>query len=199
MTDSERGDIQETLEAHRGFLRQTARGLTDEQAALNPTVSALSLGGLIKHVSETERHWVDFILEGTQGLAGPTPASEWGPAQWQARADEFRMLPGETLAGLLADYAQVAARTDRLVMELPDLDVAHPLPRGAVVPDEQHPLGPPGLPAHRGRNRAACGARRHHPGDHRRGHHHVVTDRCSRADDSAGVIGPGRSGVAAGS
>jgi hypothetical protein len=40
----------------------------------------------------------------------------------------FRMLDGETLAGLLETYAQVARRTEELVAQLPDLDVAQPLP-----------------------------------------------------------------------
>jgi hypothetical protein len=38
------------------------------------------------------------------------------------------MLEGETLAGLLDAYEQVAARTDELVVSLPDLDMSHPLP-----------------------------------------------------------------------
>jgi hypothetical protein len=38
------------------------------------------------------------------------------------------MLPGETLAGLLEHYAEVARRTDDLVATLPDLDASHPLP-----------------------------------------------------------------------
>jgi Protein of unknown function (DUF664) len=32
------------------------------------------------------------------------------------------------LAGLLADYQQIALRTDELVVTLPDLDVSQPLP-----------------------------------------------------------------------
>jgi hypothetical protein len=40
----------------------------------------------------------------------------------------FRMLQGETLAGLLDDYETVARRTDELVVTLPDLDISHPLP-----------------------------------------------------------------------
>jgi hypothetical protein len=39
------------------------------------------------------------------------------------------MLPGETLAGLLDEYAQVARRTDETVTNLPDLDAEHPLPQ----------------------------------------------------------------------
>ena len=39
------------------------------------------------------------------------------------------MLPGETLAGVLAEYEDVARRTDELVAKLPDLNASHPLPR----------------------------------------------------------------------
>ena len=38
------------------------------------------------------------------------------------------MLEGETLAGLLEAYEQVALRTDELVAALPDLDATQPLP-----------------------------------------------------------------------
>ena len=38
------------------------------------------------------------------------------------------MMPGETLAGLLERYEEVARTTDELVATLPDLDVSHPLP-----------------------------------------------------------------------
>ncbi|GLW67611.1 hypothetical protein Arub01_58540 [Actinomadura rubrobrunea] len=48
---------------------------------------------------------------------------------WARRDAEFRLLPDETLAGVLADYAEVARRTDELVATLPDLDAAHPLPK----------------------------------------------------------------------
>ena len=43
-------------------------------------------------------------------------------------ADAFRMVNGETLAGLLERYDQVAAGTEELVRTLPDLDAAQPLP-----------------------------------------------------------------------
>jgi Protein of unknown function (DUF664) len=41
---------------------------------------------------------------------------------------QFRMLPGETLAGILEHYDEVARRTNELVASLPDLDSAHDLP-----------------------------------------------------------------------
>lgn len=38
------------------------------------------------------------------------------------------MLPGETLADVLAEYDEVARRTDELVAVLPDLGASQPLP-----------------------------------------------------------------------
>jgi hypothetical protein len=38
------------------------------------------------------------------------------------------MLEGETLAGLLAEYDQVAQHTDDLIRSIPDLDASQPLP-----------------------------------------------------------------------
>ncbi|MET9774789.1 DinB family protein [Streptomyces sp. NPDC006367] len=122
----ERADLLETLAKHRHFLRFTTRDLTDEQAGLRPTASELCLGGLIKHVASVERGWVDFILDGPSAMPDFTAMTE---EDWARRADEFRMLPGETLADVLADYAEVARRTDDLIATLPDLDAAHPLPK----------------------------------------------------------------------
>ncbi len=119
----ERADLLDTLGKHRFFLRNTARDLTDEQAAERTTVSELCVGGLIKHVAAMESLWARFIVEGASAMPDWT-----NPATFRQHADEFRVLPGETLAGLLADYDAVAARTDELVRTLPDLDAAHPLP-----------------------------------------------------------------------
>ncbi|MEU3254430.1 DinB family protein [Streptomyces sp. NPDC006997] len=123
---TERADLLETLGKHRGFLRFTTRDLTDEQAGKQTTASALCLGGLIKHVASMERGWADFIVNGPAALGDFDAMTE---ADFARRADEFRMLPGDTLAGVLAEYAEVARRTDELVAGLPDLDASHPLPK----------------------------------------------------------------------
>jgi len=51
----ERADLLAMLAKNRHFLRFTARGLTDDQARQRTTVSELSVGGLIKHVTAVER------------------------------------------------------------------------------------------------------------------------------------------------
>ncbi|MER6299842.1 DinB family protein [Kitasatospora sp. NPDC001539] len=121
----ERADFLVALGQQRHFLRFTTRDLTDEQAGRRTTASELCLGGLVKHVTSVERTWAAFIVEGPSAMPDFTAMTE---ADFARRADEFRMLPGETLAGVLADYDEVARRTDELVATLPDLGAAHPLP-----------------------------------------------------------------------
>ncbi|GAA1394485.1 DinB family protein [Kitasatospora putterlickiae] len=121
----ERADLLAQLAFQRQFLRLTTRDLTDEQAALRTTAGELCLGGLIKHVASVERSWVGFIFEGPSAMPDFMNLTQ---ADLDQRAEDFRLLPGETLAGVLAAYEEVAARTDAVVASLPDLDVSHPLP-----------------------------------------------------------------------
>lgn len=124
-TDRERADLLEALGRHRWFLRFTVRELTEEESALRTTASELNLAGLIKHVSATEKGWADFIVDGPSALGDVTDFNE---AAMEDHANEFRVLDGETLEGFLAEYEEVAARTDDLVRHLSDLNVSHPLP-----------------------------------------------------------------------
>src|SRR5215469_5335343 len=112
----ERADLTQTLAKHRNFLRYTTRGMSDEQAAQRTTVSELCLGGIIKHVTAVERNWARFIVEGPSAMGGSWD-DESVVQDW---LDGFRMLPGETLAGLLADYDRVSGETDALIARLPD-------------------------------------------------------------------------------
>src|SRR4051812_510835 len=126
----ERGDLLETLHKHRGLFRVTVQGIDDEQARTRATISELTLGGLIKHVTAVEQNWARFVVEGP----APTPDVDWANVDWSdpppevaEYADGFRMLEGETLAGLLEEYDAVAAATDALVASV-DLDQRQPLP-----------------------------------------------------------------------
>jgi uncharacterized damage-inducible protein DinB len=128
-TTGERADLLESLAIQRYFLRNTTRDLSDEQAGLRTTVSALCLGGLIKHVARAEETWVNFIGEGPSVfLRNGKSWDEWDEQDWAVRENSFRMLPGETLASVLEEYQRVAQRTEQVVASLPDLDASQPLP-----------------------------------------------------------------------
>ncbi|GAA1693677.1 DinB family protein [Streptomyces yatensis] len=137
--DGERADLLAELAAARSALITTVRGLGDEQADERPTASALCLGGLIKHVAAIEEGWLRFVLEGPSALRYDLPDGvTWadlaaGTAheipQWAIdNQNNFRMLPGETLAGTLQRYEQVAARSAEIITAVPDLSATHPLP-----------------------------------------------------------------------
>ncbi len=122
----ERADLLDVLTKHRFFLRVTANGLSDEDATRRTTVSELTVGGLIKHVTFCERGWVDFILEGTSAM-------EMTEDSYAEHTDSFRLLPGETLESVLATYAEVAARTDGVLATV-DLNSSHALPEAPWFP-----------------------------------------------------------------
>ncbi|HIW91167.1 MAG TPA: DinB family protein [Candidatus Corynebacterium avicola] len=128
VTDSaERENLLACLAHARYFLTFTARDLTTEQASTRTTVSELTIGGLIKHVTGGERSWADFMVSGKD-----TEAKEYADfteEDWFARQREFDLLPGETLEGVLADYIAEGKRTEEIVRNLPSLDVTHELPR----------------------------------------------------------------------
>jgi hypothetical protein len=119
----ERDGLLAYLDAHRGAVRRAVLGVSDEDAARRTTVSELTLGGLLKHVTWAERNWVRSIL-----LGEPRPAMEF--------ADTFVFDParGETLAGLLADHKAEAAHTEEVIRGLPDLEVSVPLPEAPWFP-----------------------------------------------------------------
>lgn len=131
----ERADILSLLAERRHFLRYTAQNLTDEQANTRSTVSALTVGGLIKHVTEVEKGWQDFAL-GKPHATADIDFDNPTPEQIAAFQDTFRLTDGETLESVLAEYEKTAAATDQLVQTL-DLDVAYELPEA--------PWQPPGV------------------------------------------------------
>ncbi|GHH41481.1 DinB family protein [Streptomyces sp. GTA36] len=137
--DAERADLIDALATARAALTNTVRGLSDEQAGERPTASALCLGGLIKHVASIEEGWLRFVVDGPSALRHDLPDGvTWadiaaGTArefpQWMIdHQNDFLMLPGETLAGIVERYEQVAAHSEKVILSLPDLSVTHPLP-----------------------------------------------------------------------
>lgn len=124
----ERADLLDTLTFARTFLRGTTDGISDGQARERTTVSGLTLGGLIKHVTDTELQWRRFIVEGPSAmLRDDRDWTAWTEQDWADREASFVLLPQETLVDALQTYAEVAAETDALLASA-DLDAAQPLP-----------------------------------------------------------------------
>jgi len=121
---NERDGLLSYLEQQRYVIRLAAYGLTDEQARLAPTVSALSVGGLIKHVASVETAWMGTV----QQL--PRNAS---PDDY---ADNFRMRDDETLEQVLARYRDAANETNTVLARF-ELDDPVPVPKGVPwFPDD---------------------------------------------------------------
>ncbi|MFI5530116.1 DinB family protein [Kitasatospora sp. NPDC051853] len=114
----ERSALMTYLAHQRRLLRVTAHGLTDDQARTASSAGDLTIGGLIKHAARCEAGWTRLVLR------------EPAPEQPADESEEFRLLPGETLAGVLAEHAEAAARTDAVIAAIPDLGYAVPAPRG---------------------------------------------------------------------
>jgi len=114
----ERQDLLETLDKHRGFLRQTIQGMSPEQIRERSTVSALTLGAIVQHVTEMEVQWGEFIDRGAEAMAGMTP--EKYAAMWTLETDV-------TAESLVSAYDAACARNDERVRTA-DLDADHALP-----------------------------------------------------------------------
>ena len=110
----ERSALREYLAYHQSAFFAVAYGLTDEQARLRPTVSELSIGGLVKHVA----------------AAPDAPPRDPRPFDEIAKnfADQHVMRPDETLDGLLSALEAENATSLRMV-ETADLDAQVPVPQ----------------------------------------------------------------------
>jgi Protein of unknown function (DUF664) len=116
----ERAGLLAYLAQQRYVLRLAAHGLTDEQARAMPSVSQLSVGGLIKHVAHTEQGWIDMILQRDRSDGQPDDDDYLAG---------FRLGPDETLADVFAFYDEVARETEAVVADV-DLGQAVPVPKG---------------------------------------------------------------------
>jgi len=123
----ERDGLIAYLDQQRDAFAAAAYGLTEEQIRLTPTAGALSIGGLVKHVTTCERGWTERMAAAPQA---PTPPDASVEEQAQAWGDDFRVTDADTLESLLAALAAQGEVT-REVLRTADLDAAVPVPRDA--------------------------------------------------------------------
>lgn len=127
----EREGLLAFLAQQRAAVRNACYGLDETQARATPTASVLSVGGLVKHLAETERGWMRRVC-GQPDDVPPDAASAFE----DYRAG-FRLGPAQTLGGSLADYADAAAETEAVIGGIADLGRAVPVPKGVPwFPDD---------------------------------------------------------------
>jgi hypothetical protein len=106
-------DLRTFLASHREALLGMLDGLTVEQATSTPTVSELSLYGIVKHCAFVERRWVLGAI-GRQLIPGIVPPEN--------RAQEFRADRGEDIEWLRSFYKGIALDDDVVLDGITDLD-----------------------------------------------------------------------------
>ena len=113
----ERGCLLGYLRQQRDAVRISAFGLTDEQAGCAASVSALTIGGLIRHLAQVERNWISMVTQSprTGGV--------------EDYLEGFSFGAGDTLAGVLKEYDVAAAETEAVVAGIADLGQAVPVPK----------------------------------------------------------------------
>ena len=111
---TERAALCEFLDLQRGALIEKLQGLSEAEARCCPTVSALSLLGIVKHSAVWERRWFQVVV------AGRNFAGEW-PEVLPDDDDGFRLAEDDTIESVLAEYrAQIEASNE--ILRTADLD-----------------------------------------------------------------------------
>jgi uncharacterized damage-inducible protein DinB len=123
----ERQALVEFLRFNQNAFFAVAYGLTDEQARSAPSVSALTIGGLIKHVTGVQRSWMERVASAPDY---PPPDPRSFEEQMASREDEYVLRDDETLAEALDRLTAQNAETLRLFAEA-DLDTPVPVPHDA--------------------------------------------------------------------
>jgi uncharacterized damage-inducible protein DinB len=124
LIQTEREGLLAFLQHQREAVRNATLGLQDDQARRRPTPSELTLGGLVKHLADAERGWIDRVAN--------VPPVDASIDDYMA---SFVLADDETLAGILDQYEEASARTDEVIKSVDDLGRRVPLPDAPWYPD----------------------------------------------------------------
>ena len=113
----EREGLLAYLRQQRDAVHISAFGLTDEQARQAASASSLTIGGLIKHLAQTERNWMSIVRQ--------EPRSGGVEDYLQG----FTFGPGDSLADVTDDYDAAAAETEAVIAGIADLGAPVPVPK----------------------------------------------------------------------
>jgi Protein of unknown function (DUF664) len=115
---SERTTLRTFLDYQRDALIDKLDGLSEQQAAMAPTASSLSLLSLVKHSAIWERRWFQVIVAGRQF-----------PGEWPTVSDAehghtdptFQLCSGDTIESVVDDYRRQIAMSNE-ILDAFDLD-----------------------------------------------------------------------------
>ena len=138
---TEREAISTFLRQQHDGIRFAAYGLTDEQAHQVSSRSAISIANLVKHITHTERTWMERARAGVVLPADDRPMADraaWShgetgrsPGSAKEYGDDWNA-DGETIQDLMAAFDVVAHDTEGAALdESLDLDQPVPVPRDA--------------------------------------------------------------------
>lgn len=125
--DDDRDALRKFLAHHQGAFFAVAYGLTDQQARSAPSVSSLSIGGLIKHAAGVQGGWMQRVASAPDAPPTDDRPFDERVAEYE---DQYTMREDETLEQLLAALSAQNAETLRIFDES-DLDTPLPVPRDA--------------------------------------------------------------------
>ena len=112
-TSTEREALCGFLDKQRADLLRKVEGVSDKDARMTPTVSSLSLMGLLKHSALWERRWFQVIV------AGRTLPGEWPEAEVQDWQDEdFRVDEQDTVKRWTGFFEEQVAISREIVAGL---------------------------------------------------------------------------------
>ena len=126
LIQNERDGLFAFLEHQRQAVRNATYGLREDQARFQPTPSALTLGGLVKHLTQGERDWSDHIA-GAPSRGG----------SFEDYMAGFALSEDETLTDVLEHYQEASMHTDFVVQNVDDLGRRVPLPQAPWFPDPE--------------------------------------------------------------
>ncbi|MFF3173949.1 DinB family protein [Streptomyces sp. NPDC057900] len=111
---NERDTLCGFLDKQRAGLLRKAEGVSDADARLTPTVSSLSLMGLLKHSALWERRWFQVVV------AGRVFPGEWPETAEEGWFEEdFRVDERDTVKHWAAYYEEQAAISREIAAGLP--------------------------------------------------------------------------------
>lgn len=112
---SEREALENILEAQRGGLIRKVEGVSDALARQAPTVSSLSLLGLVKHAATWEQRWFQVVM------AGQRSPDRWPEVKPEPRDAELIVSESDTLSYWIPVYREQIEKSNAIAAAM-DLD-----------------------------------------------------------------------------